>query len=87
MSPNYVVVAPTLSIFSLKGKLRVNITFAESNTITKSVDIVRGDKPHMRMFDTVLERPKAIVSVFESQRDIPVMLDNTWSNSVDRIAD
>ena len=41
----------------------------------------------MRMFDTVLERLKVIVSVFESHRDIHVMLGNPWSTSVDRIVD
>ena len=41
----------------------------------------------MRMFDTVLERPKVILLVFESHRDIPVMLGNTWPTSVDLIVD
>ena len=33
----------------------------------------------MRMFDTVLERPKVILLVFESHRNILVKLGNTWS--------
>ena len=37
----------------------------------------------MRMFDTVLERPKVILLVLESPRNIPVILGNTWSTSVD----
>ena len=41
----------------------------------------------MRMFDTVLERPKVILLVFESHRNIPVMLGNTWPTSVDLIVD
>ena len=41
----------------------------------------------MRMFDTVLERPKVILLVFESHRNIPVMLGNIWSTSVDLIVD
>ena len=44
-----------------------------------------GDR--MRMFDTVLERPKVILLVFESHRNIPVMLGNTWPTSVDLIVD
>ena len=44
-----------------------------------------GDR--MRMFDTVLERPKVILLVFESHRNIPVMLGNIWSTSVDLIVD
>ena len=41
----------------------------------------------MRMFDTVLERPKVILSVLESHMNIPVMLGNIWSTSVDLIVD
>ena len=41
----------------------------------------------MRMFDTVLERPKVILLVFESPRNLPVMLGNIWSTSADLIAD
>ena len=41
----------------------------------------------MRMFDTVLERPKVILLVFESHRNIPVMLGNIWSTSVDLTVD
>ena len=41
----------------------------------------------MRMLDTVLERPKAIVLVFETHRNIPVMLGNIWSTFVDLIVD
>ena len=33
-------------------------------------------KHRMRMFDTVLERPKVILLVFESHRNIPVTLGN-----------
>ena len=41
----------------------------------------------MRMFDTVLERPKVILLVLESPRNIPVILGkfNTWSTSVNLI--
>ena len=39
----------------------------------------------MRMFDTVLERPKVILLVFESHRNTLVILGNTWSTSVDLI--
>ena len=42
---------------------------------------------HMRMFDRVLERPKVIVLVAESHRNILVIIDNTWSTSVDLIED
>ena len=41
----------------------------------------------MRMFDTVLERLKVILLVFESHRNIPVMLGNIWSTSVDLTVD
>ena len=41
----------------------------------------------MRMFDTVLERPKVILLVFESHRNIPVTLGNIWSTSADLIDD
>ena len=40
---------------------------------------------HMRMFDTVLERPKVIFLAFESPRNITVILGNTLSTSVDLI--
>ena len=39
----------------------------------------------MRMFDTVLERLKVILLVFESHRNIPVMLGYIWSTSVDQM--
>ena len=41
----------------------------------------------MRMFDTVLERPKVILLVFESHMNTPVMLGNIWSTSADLIVD
>ena len=41
----------------------------------------------MSMFDTVLKRPKVILLVFESHRNIPVMLGNTWATSVDLSVD
>ena len=41
----------------------------------------------MRMFDTVLKRPKVIILVTESYRNILVIIDNTWSTSVDLIED
>ena len=44
-----------------------------------------GDR--MRMFDTVLERPKVILLVFESQGNIVVMLGKIWSASVDLVVD
>ena len=37
----------------------------------------------IRMFDTVLEHPKAMLLVFESRRNIPVSLGNTWPTFVD----
>ena len=42
-----------------------------------------GDR--MRMFDTVLERSKIILLVFERHKNIPVILGNIWSTSVDLI--
>ena len=41
----------------------------------------------MKMFDTVLERPKVIVLVCESRRNTLVMLHNIWSTSVGLIVD
>ena len=41
----------------------------------------------VKMFDTVLERPKVILLVLESHRNMPIILDNTWSTSVDLIVD
>ena len=41
----------------------------------------------MKMFDTVLECPKVILLVFETHRNIRVMLGNIWSTSVDLIVD
>ena len=41
----------------------------------------------MRTLDTVLERPKVILLVFESHMNIPVMLGNIWSTSIDLIVD
>ena len=40
-----------------------------------------------RVFDTVLERLKVILLVFESHRNIPVMLGSNWSTLVDLIVD
>ena len=42
---------------------------------------------HMKTVDTVLERPKVILLVFESRRNISVMLGNIWSTFVDLIVD
>ena len=39
----------------------------------------------MRIFDTVLERPKFILLVFESHRNIPVISGNILSAFVDLI--
>ena len=39
----------------------------------------------LRIFDAVLERPKVILLVLKSHRNIPVMLGNIWSTSVDLI--
>ena len=39
----------------------------------------------MRMFDTVLGRSNVILLVLKSHRNIPVILGNTWSTSVDSI--
>ena len=44
-----------------------------------------GDR--MRMLDTVLERPKVILLVSESHRNIPVISDNIWSTFVDPIVE
>ena len=41
----------------------------------------------MRMFGKVLERPNVIVLVTERHRNIIVIIDNTWSTSVDLIED
>ena len=41
----------------------------------------------IRMFDTILERPKVIIWVFESPRNIPVSLGNIWSTFIDPSAD
>ena len=49
-------------------------------TQTQKVLISSDAMEHrMRMFDTVLERPKVILLVLESHKNIPVMLDNIWS--------
>ena len=59
-----------------------------NQTQTQKVLISSEAMEHrMRMFDTVLERPKVIRLVFESHRNIPVMLGNIWSTSVDLIVD
>ena len=39
----------------------------------------------MRTLDTVLERPKVILLVFETHINILVMLGNIWSTSVDSL--
>ena len=41
----------------------------------------------MSMIDTVLDRPKFILLVCESRRNILVMLRNIWSTPVDIIVD
>ena len=53
----------------------------------KMLTLSETTRHRMRMFDTVLERPKVILLVFESHRNIPVMLGNIWSTSVDLIVD
>ena len=56
----------------------------QSQKVLTSTEAIRH---RMRMFDTVLERPKVILLVCESRRNILVMLGNTWSTSVDLIVD
>ena len=51
----------------------------------KMLTLSEAMKHRMRMFDTVLERPKVILLVLESPSNIPVILGNTWSTSVDLI--
>ena len=57
---------------------------SKSQKVLTSTEAIRHC---MRMFDTVLERLKVILLVFESHRNIPVMLGNTWPTSVDLIVD
>ena len=51
----------------------------------KMLNLSEAMKHRMRMFDTVLERPNVIFLLLESPRNIPVILGNTWSTSVDLI--
>ena len=83
--------------------IRCPIAFDEINSLFDSFDFVENlwnqtqtqkvlisseaMGHRMRMFDTVLERPKVILLVCESHMDIPVMLGNTWSTSVDLMVD
>ena len=41
----------------------------------------------IRVFDMVLEYPKVIILVPKSHRNIPVIIGNTWSTSVDLTVD
>ena len=61
------------------GKLWIHTQTQKRLTLSKAM------VNPMRMFDTVLERPKVILLVLESPRNIPVILGNTWSTSVDSI--
>ena len=55
-----------------------------NQTQTQKVLISSETMGHrMRVFDTVLERPKVILLAFESHMSIRVMLGNIWSASVD----
>ena len=56
----------------------------QTQKVLASTEAIRH---RMRMFDTVLERPKVILVLFESYRNILVMLGNTWSTPVDLIVD
>ena len=56
----------------------------QSHRLLISSKAMRHD---MRMFDRVLESPKVLVLVTESHRNILVIVDNTWSTSVDLIED
>ena len=58
--------------------------FRKSHKLLISSETMRH---HMRMFDTVLERSKVILLVFESKSNIPVTLGNTWATFVDLIVD
>ena len=58
-----------------------------SNTNTKSVGIDRGDKASYEDVRYGFGTPKGHILVFESHRNIPVMLGNTWPTSVDLIVD
>ena len=62
----------------------VYTNLASSHQILISSEAMRHP---VRMFDTVLEHQKVILSVFESHRNIPVSLGNTWSTSVDPSVD
>ena len=61
------------------GKLWIHTQTQKMLTLSEAM------KHRMRMFDTVLERPKVILLVLESPSNIPVILGNTWSTSVDLI--
>ena len=62
--------------------------FLDSKTQTQKVLISsEAMGHHMKTFNTVLKRPKVILLVFESRRNISVMLSNIWSTSVDLIVD
>ena len=59
-----------------------------NQTQTQKVSISSEAMRHRKgIFDTVLERLKVILLIFESHRDIPVILGNTWSTFVDLIVD
>ena len=51
----------------------------------KMLTLSEAMKHGMMMFDTVMERAKVILLILESPRNIPVILGNTWSTSVDLI--
>ena len=56
------------------------------HTQTQKMLTLSGAMRHLiGMFDTVLERPNVIILVLESPRNIPFILGNTWSTSVDII--
>ena len=53
----------------------------------KMLTLSEAMRHRMRMFDTVLERPKVILLVCESHRSILVMLGNIWSTYADLIVE
>ena len=81
--------------------IRCLIAYDKINTLNDFVDFVEklwihtqtqkmltlseATRHRMRIFDMVLERPKFILLVLESPRNIPVILGNTWSTFIDFI--
>ena len=71
----------------LRKQCRVWLSYTNLASLHKMLISSEAMRHPIRILDTFLEHQKAILSIFESRRNIRVNLGNTWSISVDSSVD